>query len=249
METDHKVRGYDDSAYLKQMADGLVTREYGAVDEAAKAVLDEESGSNVDRLRRKFREQGWYERGLQDYVQTEIKKRGMIKGTWATRLVSRLERSIEDPRPAFAHFGRMLFVFLGCQYDRDGLNLTRKERCARFVKFIAMFAIPGYALSALFHAIRAEHVDMGSSMLGLAVAFVAMGFGMANTKISLFEDLRPYVDAEAAIVSARTARDRALGQRRAEERRALEEKVRSERLQRAREAGTDSFAFERSMEP
>lgn len=54
--------GYDDSTNLKAMADGIVVKKYGSVDEAAKNVLGEDGGSNVDRLRRKFREQGWYER-------------------------------------------------------------------------------------------------------------------------------------------------------------------------------------------
>jgi hypothetical protein len=55
------TRGYDDSI--------------SSVDEAARSVLGEDAGSNVDRLRRKFREQGWYERGLADYVEAEIIRR------------------------------------------------------------------------------------------------------------------------------------------------------------------------------
>ncbi|MCS4089118.1 hypothetical protein [Rhizobium sp. BK176] len=69
------LRGYDDSHYLKEMSDGIITRRFTSVEEAAKAVLDEEAGSNVDRLRRKFREQNWYERGLNDYVKAEINRR------------------------------------------------------------------------------------------------------------------------------------------------------------------------------
>lgn len=69
-------RGYDDNAYLKEMADGIISRRFASVDEAARAVLCEEPGSNVDRLRRKFREQGWYERGLNDFVEAEIARRG-----------------------------------------------------------------------------------------------------------------------------------------------------------------------------
>jgi hypothetical protein len=78
MEDDRSIapRGYDDNAYLKEMADGIVSRRFSSVDEAARAVLCEEPGSNVDRLRRKFREQGWYERGLNDYVEAEIARRG-----------------------------------------------------------------------------------------------------------------------------------------------------------------------------
>jgi hypothetical protein len=70
-------RGYDDTGYLTDMAEGLVVRTWGSVDEAAKAVLGEEGGSNVDRLRRKFREQNWYERGLSAHVEAEIARRGL----------------------------------------------------------------------------------------------------------------------------------------------------------------------------
>jgi hypothetical protein len=72
------MRGYDDSPYLKEMADGIVVRRFASVDEAAKSVLNEEAGSNVDRLRRKFREQNWYERGLNDYVEAEINRRASV---------------------------------------------------------------------------------------------------------------------------------------------------------------------------
>lgn len=77
MESITTKRGYDDTGYLKQMAAGLVVRTWGSVDEAAKAVLGEEAGSNVDRLRRKFREQSWYERGLSEHVEREIARRGL----------------------------------------------------------------------------------------------------------------------------------------------------------------------------
>jgi hypothetical protein len=73
----NSIRGYDDSPYLKEMADGVIVRKYASVEDAAKSVLGEDSGSNVDRLRRKFREQHWYERGLNDYVDAEINRRGV----------------------------------------------------------------------------------------------------------------------------------------------------------------------------
>lgn len=67
-------RGYDDTAYLSEMSKGIVSRRFTSVDEAARTVLGEKSGSNVDRLRRKFRDQKWYERGLQAYVAEEIER-------------------------------------------------------------------------------------------------------------------------------------------------------------------------------
>lgn len=69
------LRGYDDSRYLKEMADGIIVRRYASVEDAAKSVLGEDTGSNIDRLRRKFREQNWYDRGLNDYVEAEINRR------------------------------------------------------------------------------------------------------------------------------------------------------------------------------
>lgn len=77
----NSIRGYDDSPYLKEMADGVIVRKYASVEDAAKSVLGEDSGSNVDRLRRKFREQNWYERGLNDYVEAEINRRGVDTAT------------------------------------------------------------------------------------------------------------------------------------------------------------------------
>lgn len=75
MNSQQENKGYDDRFRLREMAIGVVTRRFGSVDEAAKSVLGEEAGSNVDRLRRKFREQQWYERGLKEYVDAEIERR------------------------------------------------------------------------------------------------------------------------------------------------------------------------------
>lgn len=71
-------RGYDDTHYLTEMAAGIVTRRFSSVDEAAKKVLGNSSSSNADRLRRKFREQKWYERGLNDYVEAELGRRQTV---------------------------------------------------------------------------------------------------------------------------------------------------------------------------
>ena len=78
MDANEMKRGYNDTPLLSEMAAGLVTRRYGSVDEAAKAVLNVDGGSNVDRLRRKFREQNWYEIGLSDHVDAEIARRNLI---------------------------------------------------------------------------------------------------------------------------------------------------------------------------
>lgn len=70
-----KTRGYDDNALLKEMASGIITRQFSSVDVAAKSVIGDRHPSNAERLRRKFREQGWYERGLAAYVNGEIARR------------------------------------------------------------------------------------------------------------------------------------------------------------------------------
>lgn len=70
-----KQRGYDDTELLTRMARGLILREFSSVDDAAKTVIGDAHPSNAERLRRKFREQNWYERGLQDYVTSEIERR------------------------------------------------------------------------------------------------------------------------------------------------------------------------------
>lgn len=53
-------KGYDDTKELKAMAAGIKNGIYTSVEQAAKAVLADPRQSNVDRLRRKFREQDWH---------------------------------------------------------------------------------------------------------------------------------------------------------------------------------------------
>lgn len=71
------TKGYDDNATLKAMAAGLINRRFSSVDEAARTLIGEPSGSNVDRLRRKYREQNWHQKGLDEYVEAEIARRGI----------------------------------------------------------------------------------------------------------------------------------------------------------------------------
>jgi hypothetical protein len=93
-------RGYDDTANLREMASGLVSRRFGSVDEAAKAVLAEDGGSNVDRLRRKFREQNWYERGLAEFIEAEIAQRGLIAKPRHIAWFERLKARFGGPVPS-----------------------------------------------------------------------------------------------------------------------------------------------------
>jgi hypothetical protein len=75
------MRGYDDQALLEKMAAGIMSRDYSSVDEAARQVLGEDTGANVDRLRRKFRSEAWFEKGLQMHVEEEIRKRGLVSAS------------------------------------------------------------------------------------------------------------------------------------------------------------------------
>jgi hypothetical protein len=123
------TRGYDDSRYLKEMADGIIVRRFSSMEEAAKTVLGEESGSNVDRLRRKFREQNWYERGLSDYVDAEINRRAAeapvdsedpakVAETNSANSKSRLQRAWGSvgiaftPTATLAAYGFLVWVLL-----------------------------------------------------------------------------------------------------------------------------------------
>lgn len=97
MNTNETIKGYDDSASLKAMADGIITRRFNSVDEAAKAVLGEEAGSNVDRLRRKYREQNWHEKGLSAFVEAEISRRNLIEAPAHMKLLKRLSGILASP--------------------------------------------------------------------------------------------------------------------------------------------------------
>lgn len=103
MNTGETFKGYDDSAHLKAMADGIITRKYNSVDEAAKAVLGEEGGSNVDRLRRKYREQNWHDKGLTAYVEAEIAKRDLIKAPGHMKLLAQMKSRFASPVSTVSH--------------------------------------------------------------------------------------------------------------------------------------------------
>jgi hypothetical protein len=102
------------------MAEGVVTRRFASVDEAAKAVIGEETGSNVDRLRRKFREQNWYDRGLKDYVEAEIGRRSAEASSSASfkGIVVAADGSIITPK------GRVIRGFWAF-YVRSCLGIVR----------------------------------------------------------------------------------------------------------------------------
>lgn len=65
-------RGYDDTTLLAEMAKGIIECRYSSVDNAAKHVLGEPAGSNVDRLRRKFRQGQWLEKGRNAWLDEQL---------------------------------------------------------------------------------------------------------------------------------------------------------------------------------
>lgn len=196
MDIEGKLRGYDDSALLKQMADGLVAREYASVEEAAKVVLGEESGSNVDRLRRKFREQAWYERGLHDYVETQIAERGLIKANTAARLCVRVEEAFRNPRPTLEGLVQILHVLIGRSYDVDGRKVTKKEWIGGFLRIVSVAMIPFILFDAFIYLIRLQNHMFGVEMVHLSLAMLALGFGMFWNRVSIAGDLRSLIEAD-----------------------------------------------------
>ncbi len=66
--TSSSARGYDDTKELKEMAIGIFDGRFKSVDHAARSVLSDPKQSNVDRLRRKFRQQGWMDKGRDEFL-------------------------------------------------------------------------------------------------------------------------------------------------------------------------------------
>jgi hypothetical protein len=196
MDSENKQRGYDDSALLKRMADGLVSREFSSVDEAAKAVLGEDTGSNVDRLRRKFREQGWYERGLNDHVEAQILERGLIKPNMGARFCVRVEEAFRNPMPVIEFLAMVQLVLIIRDYDIDGRRITKLERLGGLMRVFSSVYIPLIAFEAIIYLVRLDSQNFGLEMLGLSGAMLALGFGMFWNRVSVVGDLAPYVEAD-----------------------------------------------------
>lgn len=104
-----KSRGYDDTLLLREMAIGVVTRKYTSVDEAAKAMIGNAHRSNADRLRRKFREQGWYQRGLEEYVRNEAER---LSSERAVKPITRF-KTPKNPKKSVGLIGFVASITLG----------------------------------------------------------------------------------------------------------------------------------------
>lgn len=141
------ARGYDDTLHLEQMAKGIIEGRYSSVTEAAKKVLGEDAGSNVDRLRRKFRDDGSFQRGREGYVEkatmsnheeTEVEKVSFFVGLF--EIVKALSRFYRSPLlylkgiffTTYMHslFIRMLtfgwiigLINVGSRVHKEGFNL------------------------------------------------------------------------------------------------------------------------------
>ena len=161
MSTREMQRGYDDTGYLSEMAAGLVSRRFTSVDEAARAVLDDEAGSNVDRLRRKFREQGWYEKGLAAHVDAVILSRHLIV------------------EPGYHAIARRFLAHL-----RAPVNSIRKVASAagpmkRLRADSRMMAI-SLVSTALLAAAAADMMTIGSALMLAVTAFTFILFSWAD---------------------------------------------------------------------
>ncbi len=70
--TNSRTRGYDDTRELMEMAVGIFDGRFKSVDHAARSVLADPKQSNVDRLRRKFRQQDWMDRGREEFLRQSL---------------------------------------------------------------------------------------------------------------------------------------------------------------------------------
>ncbi len=196
MDSENKQRGYDDSALLKRMADGLVSREFGSVDEAAKAVLEEDSGSNVDRLRRKFREQGWYEKGLNDHVEAQIAARGLIEPNFGAKICVKIEKAFREPLPTLERLMKLQHVLVIRDYDFDGRKITKLEKLGGFLRMCSTLTIPFIVWGAFVHLIRRQSAEVGFDMLQLAASFLMLAFGMYWNRVAVSGDIDSLFEAD-----------------------------------------------------
>jgi hypothetical protein len=220
MNNETTMRGYDDSDLLQKMAEGLVTREFGSVDEAAKVVLGEESGSNVDRLRRKFREQGWYEVGLSQYVEAKITERGLISPSKGARLGAEVDRLCQDPRPALIYMVKLLRVLALRQFDVDGRRLTKKMMVGGWMRLYSGFMIPLTIFNVLIALIRTDAYTFGVEMLTMAALMLILGGGMYWNRLLLTRNLDELIEADDRGREADRTERRAMRQKRHAERQA-----------------------------
>lgn len=70
--TNNSARGYDDTKELMEMAIGIFDGRFKSVEHAARSVLSDPKQSNVDRLRRKFRQQDWMNKGREEFLRRSL---------------------------------------------------------------------------------------------------------------------------------------------------------------------------------
>jgi hypothetical protein len=196
MDSENKQRGYDDRALLKRMADGLVSREFGSVDEAAKSVLGEESSSNVDRLRRKFREQGWYERGLNDHVEAQIAARGLVKPNFGAKICIWIENAFRDPLPVLERLMKLQHVLVIRNYDVDGRRITKLEKLGGFFRICSTLTLPFCIFSAFIYLIRRQSTEFGLELLQFAALLLMLAFGMFWNRVAVGGDIDGLYEAD-----------------------------------------------------
>lgn len=195
MSANDTTRGYPDDKYLKEMAAGVISKRFGSIDEAAKAVLNEEAGSNVDRLRRKFREQDWFSKGLAEYVEAEIASRGLIEEPKHIRFFRNLQNTLLIP----SRLKRASWM--------NGVTVVKEARPTASTAFVAvaaamlvglmasgavaastalMVALAGALFAGVFWADRASELADSQqarrhlSAISLATITAVVGFGYSS---------------------------------------------------------------------
>lgn len=123
-------RGYDDTTLLAEMAKGIIECRYSSVDGAAKRVLGEAAGSNVDRLRRKFRQGQWLEKGRDAWLKEQlllVTSQASTNGT---------EEFHAGRRHDVRHLGRMAALAMTC-VAAIGLAAFSQPRPSQAVDVVA----------------------------------------------------------------------------------------------------------------
>jgi hypothetical protein len=124
-------RGYDDAPLLAEMAKGIIECRYSSVDGAAKHVLGEAAGSNVDRLRRKFRQGRWLEKGRDAWLNEQLLLATSHNSTDGPEALSPGRR--HDVRP----FNRMVALAMTC-VAAIGLSVFSQSRPSQAVDVVAL---------------------------------------------------------------------------------------------------------------
>lgn len=160
-----KTRGYDDSDLLKQMADGIFEGKFSSVSEAAKHVLREDGGSNVDRLRRKYRDERWFDRAKQSFINENLNTAEDAYNT----------PCIISVKSMFLDFGGTLATFFKYPVKHlKGMFLTAYYD-AFFARFMFLSALFSLGLSSTMLLTEPLIATVGTAFIGLFMMALSVG--------------------------------------------------------------------------